>query len=223
MKNINLKYPACLLFCGMPRRGKSNCIRYLIQKNSLDNFSGSAKFQFGIVFVRSKFSHDYDFLPDEYVFDGYDENVLRQYLDGIAKHIEETGKSVPNFVVFDDLIGLLSKNDPFLTNFLGLHRKYGTTIFLATQHLKTGASTTLREVCTHAFIFNSKTYNTIQSLFENFGGLFPDVNSFRETLLDVTKEPHTAMLYLQDEDDVNKNYLKYKCPDTSKWDYTLEY
>ena len=223
MRNLDLSTPSCLLFVGKPNKGKSNCIRYLITKNSLDKFKGSAKFQFGIVFTRTKFNHDYDFLPDEYVFEGYDENVLRQYLEGIQQHVADGNKPPANFVVFDDLIGLLSKNDPFLTNFLGTMRHTSTYIFLAAQHLKTSASTTFREVCTHAIIFNSKTYNTIQSLFENFGGLFPDVNSFRDTLQDITKEPYTAMLYLQDEDDVNKNYLSYKCPDTSNWDYTLEY
>ena len=207
----------------MPRKGKTNCARFIVQKHSLDRFRGCAKFEFGIAFVRSKFAHDYDFLPDEYVYEGYDQEALARYLNGIEDYIGQGNKPVPNYVIFDDLIGLLSKNDPFLINFFGLHRKFGTTILLCTQHLKTGASTTLREVCTHAIMFNSKTFNTITSLYENFGGLFSNLQQFKECLQETTKEPYTAMLYLQDEDDINKNYLKFKCPDTSNWNYTLEY
>ena len=221
--NLDLTTPSCLLFVGKPKRGKTNCIRYIIQKHSLDKFKGSANFQMGLVFVRSKFSHDYDFMPDEAVINGYDEDILSKYLNALEEYIDQNGEPIHNFVVFDDLIGLLSKNSPFITNFLGLHRKYGTTIFLATQHLKTGASTTLREVCTHSIIFNSKTWNTITSLYENFGSLFQRLEDFKGNMQDITKEKFTAMLYLADEDNIDKNYLEYKCPDTSDWEYTLDF
>ena len=223
MKNLDLSTPSVLLFCGKPNKGKSVAIKFTILKHTLDKFQGCAKFQFGIVFTRTSYNSDYDFIPSDYVYDGYDEDILRQYLDGLKSEIEN-GKSVPpNFVVFDDLIGLLSKNDPFLTNFLGTHRHTNTYIFLATQHLKTGASTTLREVCSHAIIFNSKQTNTIQSLYENFGQMFDNIGDFKDNFWDITKTPYTAMLYLQDTDNIEENYLAYKAPDTSQWDYTLDY
>ena len=222
-QNLDLSKEAVLLFCGKPRRGKTNAIRFLLTKHSLDKFQGCANYQFGLVFTRTKFNHDYDFLPDEYVIEGYDEEILAKYLQGLEDAIAKGQKAPKNFIVFDDLIGLLSKNDPFLTNFLSTARHTNTQIYLATQHLKTGASTTLREVCTHAIIFGSKTYNTTQSLFENFGGLFKNVNDFRKCLQETTKEPYTAMLYLQDEDNIQNNYLKFRCPDTSDWDYTLDF
>lgn len=221
--NLNLKYPSCILLCGKPRSGKSACIKFLLLKHSLDNFKGAANFEFGLVFTRTKFNGDYNFLPDSYVIEGYDEEVLMKYLQGLENEIANGKKIPPNFIVFDDLIALLNKNNPFLLNFFGTHRHTNTHIFLATQHLKTGASTTLREVCSAAVIFNSKTYNTTQSLYENFGGLHKDVNSFRRNLQEVTSEKHSAMLYLQEEDNIAKNYLKFKCPDVKNWDYTLDY
>ena len=223
MENLDLSEVSCLLFVGKPKKGKSNAIRYIILKNSLDKFKGSAKYEFGICFTRTKFNGDYDFLPEEYVYDGYDEEVLERYLKALEEQISQ-GKKVPaNFVIFDDLIGLLSKNNPFLTNFLGTHRHTNTHIFLATQHLKTGASTTLREICSHAILFNSKQTNTLQSLFENFGQFFDTIGDFKDNFWDITREKFTAMLYLQDIDDINDNYLSYQAPDTSDWDYKLEY
>lgn len=221
--NLDLSKNACLLFVGKCNKGKTNGIKFLLQKHSLDNFKGCAKYQFGIVFTRTKFNHDYDFLPDEYVIEGYDQEILARYLQGLEDEISKGKKTPKNFVVFDDLIGLLSKNDPFLTNFLATSRHTNTHIYLATQHLKTGANTTLREVCTHGIIFNSKTFNTTQSLYECFGGLFANVKKFRKCLQETTKEPYSAMLYITDIEDINKNYLSWKAPDTSDWNYTLKY
>ena len=179
MKNLDLSSPAVLLFCGKQKRGKTNALRYILLKNSLDKFKGSAKFEFGIVFSRTgTFNGDYDFIPNEYIYDTYDDSILEQYLSGLKTEMQN-GKKIPaNFVVFDDMISLLSKTNPLLTNFFGTHRHTNTYIFLATQHLKTGANTTLREVCTHALVFNSKQTNTIQSLYENIGQLFRTVGEF---------------------------------------------
>ena len=224
MENLDLSSPSCVLLVGKPKLGKTSALKFTLLKHSLDNFYGCAKYEFGIVFSRSKFTGEYDFIGnDEYVYEDYDEAILQRYIDGL-KNMVEQGKPVPaNFVVFDDMIGLLQKRTPFFINFLGTHRKTNTTIFLATQHLKTGSSTTIREICTHAIIFNSKAMNTLQSLYENVGMLFSNFGDFKDNFFDITKEKFTAMLYLQDVDNVTDNYMSYKCPDVSQWDYVLDY
>ena len=78
----------------------------------------------------------------------------------------------PNFVLFEDLIGLIRKQDPFLISFFGSHRHTNTHIIFAFQHLNTGASTLLREITTHALCFNSKQMNTMESIWLNYGQLF---------------------------------------------------
>ena len=225
MKNIDLSSPAVVLFVGACKKGKTNALKFTLLKHSLDNFYGSAKFEFGLVFSRSKFTGEYDFIENQdYVHENYDEEVLMKYVDGL-KNIVESGKEAPpNFVVFDDMIGLLNmKQNTFFTNFISTHRKTNTCVFLATQHLKTGSSTTLREITTHAIVFSSKQLNTIQSLFENFGQLFSNIGEFKDNFFDITKEKYTAMLYLQDADNINDNYMIYKAPDVSQWDYVLNY
>ena len=214
----------CILLLGAPRKGKTNCCRYLLLKNSLENFRGSAKYEFGIVFSGSAFSGDYDFIANQdYVYGNYDQAILEQYLQGLEK-MKAQGKKIPrNFVVLDDQIGLLNKHDPFLINFMSKIRHYRCHLYLLAQHLKTGANTTLREVCTHAIMFNSKSFNTLQSLFENFGQLFENFQQFKETFLRITKEPYTAMLYLQENDNINQNYMQIKCPDTSKWSFQIDF
>lgn len=223
MQNIDLSKPACLLFVGSKGRGKTNALRYIILKNSLDNFPESAKFEFGICFTRTSYNSDYNFLPSDHVYSGYDEEVHQKYLAALEEQIAKGKEVPPNFIIFDDLIGLLSKNNPFLTNAFSIMRHTNTYYFLATQHLKTGANTTLRELCDYAIVFNSKATNTIVSLYENVGQLFENVGDFKRNFWDITKEPYTAMLYMQNVDNIDDNYMCYKAPDTSNWNYQLDY
>ena len=224
MDNLDFSSPACVLLVGKPKKGKTSALTYLLLKNSLDDFEGCAKFEFGLVFSKSKFTGEYDFIENqEYVYEDYDEDVLKKYLDGLKNIIESGGEVPSNYVVIDDQIGLLNKLSPFFINFLGTFRKTNTYIFFVTQHLKTGTSTTLREIVTHALIFNSKQMNTLQAIYENFGAMFKNIGEFKDNFWDITKEPYTAMLYLQDADNIEDNYLSYKAPDITNWDYTLQY
>ena len=213
------KVPACLLFVGKPKRGKSNAVKYFLLKNLLEG-----KFKFGIVFTRTKYSKEYDYLPEKYVYTGFQQDILEKYLSGMEKMLEEDKDIPPNFVVFDDLLGLLSKTNPTLLNFFACHRHTNTSVFLCTQHLKSGASTTLREITTHAFLFNTKTKNTLEALFECFGQLFDNFDEFKNYFFDLTAEQYVCMLYSQDVDDIDENYVAFQAPDMSQYkDINIEY
>lgn len=71
---------------------------------------------------------------------------------------------------------------------------------------------TLRECTTIAVLFNSKGHRTIEGLFENFGQLFDNIKEFKQYFLELTSEKYVAMLYLQDEDNIEENYLYFKAP-----------
>ena len=87
--------------------GKTNTIKYLITKNM-------NKFNFGICFTGTKFDRtDYSYIPQEYIIQGYDENILRNYLQGIEQYIEKYGSAPLNFIILDDLLMLLSRQDKF--------------------------------------------------------------------------------------------------------------
>ena len=216
---IDFSTPRCILLCGKMKKGKSNMCKYLL----LDGALNQRIFNFGLVFTQTKYSGDYDFLPDQYIIKGYDENILRNYVKQLEK-IKESGITPPaNFIVFDDLLGILKQNNSFLLNFITISRHLSCNIFLLTQYLNVGSSTTLRECCSHAIMFNSKNYNTLDSLYKNFGQLFSKFDDFKYNFLDITSKPYHACLYIQDEDDVMKNYLICKAPDMSDVDTKIEY
>lgn len=199
-KDIDFSKPQVILAVGKPRRGKSHLIKYLILKNTVDN----KIFQFGIVFTRTKWDSDYKYIPKQHVFEGYQPEVLKLYLE----HLTEMKNPPPNFVVFDDLLGALNNNDGELQNFIISHRHYNTTIFLAAQFLNKGSSTTLRECCTDAFMFNSMQFLTIKALFENFGQGYRSVAKFKKAFFKCTSEPFTAMWFNNDQG----AYYCYRAP-----------
>jgi hypothetical protein len=115
---------------GKSGRGKSHMIKYLV-------FNGVKHFDwnFGLCFVRTKFNHDYDYLPDKKVIEGYSQDILMQYIDNL-KGIKREGKEIrPNFVIFDDLIGVLKSATPEFNNFISTFRHTNTNVMISVQYL----------------------------------------------------------------------------------------
>ena len=219
MKDISFKKPQVVVCVGRPRMGKSNCVKYFLLKNMINK----DVFKFGIVFTRTKFNKDYDYIPEQYIYTEYTPELLKQYMDGLEKLKNETGKIPPNFVIFDDQQGLLNRNDPVLTNYVSSHRHYSSSLFFNFQYLF-GASPLLRECTTIAILFRSQGHRTLNGLFENFGMLFDDFNEFKEYFLKNTKKKYTAVMYLQKIHKKEKNYKQFKAPDMSDYsDFKLEY
>lgn len=211
----DLEVPNVFLLCGKPKKGKTHLLKYLLYHffGVLDEQRPKDKcFQFGVVFVGTKFNHEYTFLPDKYVFEGYDETKMSQYLDGLKKKVEAKEHVPPNFIVLDDLVGILDTNRGKFTNMVTTFRKTNTSVFILTQYLNKNVSTTCRECVNYAFIFNSKTEKTINAAYEAFGGLFPNKNTFKAHFLKAAAKPFESMLYIETVEDLEKNYYTFKAP-----------
>lgn len=204
---LDFTTPQICVFLGKPKKGKSWALRWNILKQTVDN----KIFQYGIVFTRTKFNGDYDYLPDEYVYEDYDPMILQQYLDGLKKLDPE--QIQPSFIIFDDIQGVLSSLDPVLTSLNACHRHFKISIFYCFQYIYgRGSTPVLRECTTMAFLFNSKGKRTLEALYENFGQLFDSFQEFKDYFLACTKPKYTAMLYIQDIDNKDENYLQFKAP-----------
>lgn len=208
---IDFSVPQISVFLGKPKRGKSYALRHTILKNTIDN----KIFKYGIVFTRTKFNGDYDWLPDDYVYDDYDPQILQTYLDGLKDLPKD--KLKPSFIIFDDIQGALDPYDKTLNFLNACHRHMKISIFYCFQYIYgRGSTPVLRSCTTMAFLFNAKGERTLKALYEAFGQLFPDFNTFKDYYLQLTAEPYTAMLYFQDEDNIDDNYLQYQAPPPEK-------
>lgn len=203
---LDFTSPQVVVCVGKPKRGKSYAVFWMLCKNILEK----KIFKYGIVFTKTKFNKSFDHLPDKYVFEDYDPQILHQYLEGIKK--QKTIK--PSFIIFDDIQGVLNSRDPVLTSLIACHRHYKISIFFCFQFIGGHNASTplLRECASYALLFNSKGDRTLKGLYENFGQLFDTFKEFKQYFLACTAEPYTAMLYVQDIDNKEDNYLQFKCP-----------
>ena len=201
---------------GKQGSGKSNTIKWIITKN-LD------KFNFGIVFTGSSFDRkDYSYIPKKYVIQGYNEDILKKYLKSIEQYVEKYGSAPLNFVVFDDLLMLLSRKDKFFINFLGNMRHYNSVVLFAQQVIRSSGIVGLRELTHYAIVFKTTRYDTLKAIYEEFGTLFPSFSEFKAHFSKVVSEPFSAMLYDRNKE-LNENYLKFEPPDMSLLDVRLKY
>ena len=170
---LDYSKPKVILNIGKPGSGKSYNCRYIILKNTLEN----QIYEGGIVITSTKFNKDqYPFIPEKYIYE-YDKEFLENYINNLKEKREKEDKIPRTFLIFEDMMGLLNRNDPFLINIHAIHRHLNMDIFHNIQHLNTGSSTWLREVVSYAFMFNSRSFNSIKSLYENFGQLFENIKS----------------------------------------------
>lgn len=201
--------PIFVVAVGKSMKGKSYFLRYLIQ----DRFN-KGKFNFGLVFTKTNFNGDWSFIPKKAIKEGYDEGVLRRYVDNLKAIKEKDGHIEPNFIIFDDLVGILNNQSGWFINFISTHRHFNTSLFIAVQYLtgRRAISPIMREQTTHALLFNSRTKNTLVNLYESYGGLFEKFNDFKNYYLKATEEKYVAMLYREDIDELNDNYISIQAP-----------
>ena len=214
---LSFDTPQVVLAIGRPKRGKTNLIKFCILKNTAENHL----WKFGLVFSKTaKLSKDYDFIPDEYKFTEYSQEVLETYLEHLEEFRKRGEDIAPSFIVFDDMLSLVNQRDPFLINLHAIHRHYNLTIFHSIQHLVTGSSTALRSIVSRACMFNVKDFNSIEALWKNFGARFDKYDDFKHFLLENTKEQYTCLVY---ENLGDESYYTFKAPDMSKNKLKLKY
>ncbi len=198
------------IFSGKSQKGKSHLIKYMLY----DRFK-NAGWKYGLVFCKTKFNHDYDFLPDNRVIEGYDEEILKKYIENLRKKMRSGGKNAvkPNFIIFEDICGILKGSD-FFNNFITMYRHTNTNIIISVQYLtgRNAISPILREQTTHCFIFDTKTKRTLKNLYDSYGQLFDHEDDFKEYLRANTSEKYACVLYIERIDDINNNYIPIKAP-----------
>lgn len=218
MRNIDKlfkDYDNCIsLVCvGKSYRGKSYFLKYFLMDRI---WHGDLKF--GLVFTSTKFNKTYNFLDDmgiKYkIVEGYDEELLEKYFNNLIKIYEEKDYIEPSFVVFDDIMGCLNNSSKFFTRFMTTMRHLNINAFFAVQYLKgkSAISPTMRQQTTHALMWKSLTKDTTEALFESYGQRFNSLKEFKEYFENATEQKHSAMLYIENEDDMDKNYLTIKAP-----------
>jgi len=207
--------PQIFVFVGKCGSGKSVCV-----KSIMYNYAKKQYFRFGIAYVKTKFNHSYEFIPDKYVLDKYTEKQFANYLSKLRGLKEKKGAIPPNFVIFDDMVGSINMNTGVMASFLSTHRHYNTTIFFTSQYIcaKNSSTTLMREITNFAFIFRTSFKNSLKSLYEAYGQLTNDYDEFVKLFMDITDEEYCCLMYWnKDRGSKYDSYFKFQAPNPPEY------
>lgn len=209
-----------LVFVGKQRSGKSYAIKSLMSQ-----YQKSQPFEFGVVFTRTKFNHAYDYVSDKRVYEDFSVEKLMKYIEGLRTINERKKKEKkvmgPNFIIFDDLMGVIDWYDKRLINWIGTFRHTNTTIFLAIQYLAQGTSTVVRECTNAAFMFNTSNLDSQKHLYIFYGQQMPGTKVvdkfeiFQKTMKAITEseneeDDHQCLLFQANKKTPEKSYCAWK-------------
>lgn len=204
--------PTTFLLVGRPRSGKSHMVKYLLQQffTKIPH-----KCQFGIVFAAKATLCEYDYLPEKSLIEGYSEQFLMKYLDNLTEHKKKTGKPIPhNFIVFDDLVGLLESNTGAFVNFITTFRKTNTSVFIATQYLNRNISPTVRVCIFNAILFYAADKRSLTAMYDAFGMHgYDSFEAFKKVFFEkVNIKEHRALLFSFEENTHGSSFKSITAP-----------
>lgn len=200
--------------------GKSHLTKSLIKQLCEQGF-----FKFGKVFSGTgKINADYNFMPEGSVDGDYTEAKLQAYIGKLEKWCEDhPGQKLPaNFLILDDLIGIMKPNTSGFSHLITIYRHLSCTVLILSQYMVKNVSTLLRELCDHAFLFKSNFKNTRTALYEAFGQICEDEHEFLELYDQAVSVKHSCLHYDANGDTKEEAYTGYKAPAKIK-DFELKF
>jgi hypothetical protein len=209
-----LDRPSIILLVGRPASGNTTALKAIIHQ-----IVKMKKTSFGRFYISTKFSGDFDFAPDEDVFEDYSQGHLEEYVLKIkAWKKKNPKKKVPqNILVIDDALGQINWYSKFWSNLISTHRHWGMSILVATQSLSAGgygSSTLLRNCVDMAILYHSSFINTQKSIYIGFGGWLSSFKEFLAIYTKATKEKgkHYALVYQAGGEDLASTYFSWRAP-----------
>ena len=202
----NMLFPLIITAVGKTASGKSVAI-----KNLIYNYAKLGYFKFILAIVPSKFNCGYDYLPDKYVIESYNENYLKNYFTKLKEFKQKSGFIPANALILDDVMGSINFYSPFWQHFISTYRHYNCTVIFGTQSItgKGGVSTLLRQCCNICIMYRNVYQDNIKNLYESFGTLMENHDEFTKTFLNVTSIKYHALMFVNDREDKESSYYDY--------------
>jgi hypothetical protein len=216
--SYKLDLPCNVILIGMTKSGKTHLLKCLIGLHA--DF-----FNYGLCFSSTSFSGDYDYLPDEYVYEEYDENIIRALMNKQRQYLglykEGKIKSMPEaFIILDDQLGLVEfhkKNNVFDVLF-SKGRHLHISCFLSIQ-MSSYLSPCIRY--NSMYIFITVIHGGAKTMMYEISRGFKSEKEFNE-FLDENCVDHKVVVF-DNSDAYEKQYIKIiKAPENIP-DFYLDY
>ena len=198
------------MFIGSSSSGKS----YLLKSIVSDHLSAK-RLKFGIVFTATKHNCGYDWLPDQYVFSNYDQEILNRYIAFLVK-MKKKGTIPNSFVILDDIVMSINQHSKAFAEFLSTYRHYNITLYVTTQSINKCVPL-FREQADYAYIFQLHTVAAIKAAYESYGQLFLTIKKWQEFLKEGTCIDYQCIVWSKETKPVIElKYKRFKAPAATK-------
>lgn len=199
-----------ITFVAPGESGKSYCIRYI-----LSEAFHKGRLEYGLVMSNSLFNGDFDFFDQNYCFQGWNPDALKQLME-IQESFKRNGETPPPAVlVLDDMLKLVPWEEKWVANFVANHRHWNITIMIACQLITKGSSTLVREQTRFAFIWPLVSRLAYKSCNEAFTSDMT-LKDFHAKLQDIGETKHACLLVNCRETSKTRRYRKYLAPGSFK-------
>lgn len=138
-----------------------------------------------------------EFFPSTYIYYIYESDILKRLLTrqkkmlekAKKKYIEKKKKCDPRAILLmDDCLSQKSvwKKDPLISEIFFNGRHY-QVMFILTMQYSLGITPELRNNFDYIFLLREDFINNQQRLYNNYAGMFPSFDSFRQVFRELTK------------------------------------
>lgn len=188
---LDMSRPRLITIIGKCGSGKSVCAKQILK-----TCCGKGIFSFGRVYTATKALCDdwTTVIPEKHVFENFSDDHLKAYVEKLKEWKIRNKKPIPhNFLILDDLLGIINVHSRYMKWFLSCHRHTSTTVVIISQYLIANISTQLRTLCDYAVIFGNRFRRDRKNISDFAGQLCDSEDEFLR-LMDSLKK-HEAILY----------------------------
>jgi hypothetical protein len=167
------------------------------------------------------------FMPDSYIHPKFDSDRIKlifqrqQLIKEKSRVRVEKGKDPLNYkvlIVMDDTLADKSdwSKDPMINHLLFNGRHYGITYILTMQY-SLGVTPNLRLNFDYVFLLADNAYSSQKKLFEQYAGIFPNFESFRQVFIQLTEDFGSMVIINRAKGQgLSEGVRYYKAPDLSR-------
>jgi hypothetical protein len=200
------------LIAGKPESGKTFLLRFLLSQ--LFNKHALA---FGIMFSpMERYATDkLGILPDNCIIEGLTTNKILWYHNELKQKKKRNNDYIPpNFILFDDVLGIIDMTSKKILNFFSTFRHTNTYIFFLAQFTSKGLGRYLPSYTGHMFSFGYDDQGALESIYNSFGQEFTR-GEFNEFMNVNTKERYTCVAMIARHPKYGKVWFRFKAPDVT--------
>lgn len=196
LMGIDYNKPFFMIINGKSGSGKSNLLRYIMRELTIHN-----KFDYGVVFSNTAWEGSFNYVPEKYIFEDFNEDVIKNILK-LQKQLMSKNVNKRVFIILDDCCSENEFQSSIMKKLAIQARHYGVTTLITTQHCNL-VPVVLRCNSNYNCFFNiGLGTREMRGVYEAYGQKFKSYDDFKKFYYDNT-ENYKFIMY-------NNNVDMYK-------------